>query len=207
MKAIVLLVLLALPACANPVDGDAKNARDEAEPVKRLRLTALESRAKASLEARARTELQTSQLEARAKKAMEAYLFDPFSARFRTLSAGRGGAVCGEYNAKNRLNAYTGFKDFVVSRDGKTIYASQYNDGVDTEMYTSFAEAYLNACATQAEVAEYRLAYAALNPSIEDEEPYVASPTDSARAAFSDAEAGSDIDANMTMDANMVIDE
>ena len=59
--------------------------------------------------------------------------------------------MCGKYNAKNRLGAYTGFRDFVLSRDEKTLFFSERNDGIAVELYGSFAEAYLNVCASAKE--------------------------------------------------------
>ena len=132
---------------------------------------------------------------------MEAYLFDPFTARFRGLRTGRGGALCGEVNAKNRMGAYVGFKDFVIGRDRSTVYLSSYNDGVESQMYGSFAEAYVNACATKAEENAYRLATNYYEPDYGDEgsyspanSSYVPSATDNAAAAFSNAEAGAEPD-------------
>jgi hypothetical protein len=136
-------------------------------------------------------------LTAKVRRAMEHYLFDPFSAQYRTIRSGRGGAVCGEYNAKNRLGAYTGFRDFVLSRDGRTIYASSYNDGVRNERYSSFAEAYINACATAAEASEYRRATGIGNPADlyrldYDGTDEVPDPTEGARRDLENAEQGYD---------------
>jgi hypothetical protein len=44
-------------------------------------------------------------------------LNDPESARFRNSRPGRGGTVCGEYNAKNSMGGYVGFRAFIVFPD------------------------------------------------------------------------------------------
>lgn len=82
---------------------------------------------------------------------MADYLFDPASAQYRNLRAGRQGAVCGRYNAKNRYGAYVGFKDFVLLKDNKTLYASERNDGVEVEVFGAFADAYIRLCADKDE--------------------------------------------------------
>lgn len=135
--------------------GKPAAAAEKAGSIAALSLTALELTAHTSMEKREAENQKIEQLEAKSSKAMEAYLFDPYSVRFRSLRAGRGGAVCGQYNAKNRLGAYVGFRDFVIGKDGKTVYASRNSDGVETELYTSFADAYVNACATEAEANVY----------------------------------------------------
>jgi hypothetical protein len=126
----------------------------------------LERDAKQRLDARADAARKADQMKSAVRKAMASYLFDPGSAQFMSLRAGRKGAVCGKYNAKNRYGAYTGFKDFVLSRDGETIFSSEYNNGVQSALYGSFAEAYLNVCATEKEAQAHSRA---AESSFEDE--------------------------------------
>ncbi len=87
---------------------------------------------------------------------METYLIDPYSAQYRSLRAGRSGSICGQVNGKNRFGAYVGYRDFVVGRDGKTIWMSNYADGVETELYSGFAEAFVNVCASKSQVRRYK---------------------------------------------------
>ena len=91
----------------------------------------------------------------RVKKVMEAYLFDPGTAQYRSLRAGRDGAVCGIFNAKNRYAAYVGFKDFVLTSD-KRVVVSDTSGGIAASSNPSYVEAYLDACGTKAEIASYR---------------------------------------------------
>jgi hypothetical protein len=157
MRWSLVLVAALLTSCGR-AEGDpsARGAPDVKVP-RLLALSKLEGEADTSLQ-KAQQEEQQKALQGRAKTAMEGYLFDPFSAKFRNLRAGRGGALCGEVNAKNRMGAYVGFKDFVVGKDRSTVYMSNYSDGVRSEMNSSFADAYVNVCANDAEVKAYRLA-------------------------------------------------
>lgn len=153
MKSSLWLLPLALAGCnkqSTNEDSSSENSKKVAS-IPKLTLTALELTAHTAMESREAERQKLEQMESRASKAMESYLFDPYSVKFRSLRAGRGGAICGQYNAKNRLGAYVGFRDFVIGKDGKSIYASRNSDGVETELYTSFADAYVNACATKAE--------------------------------------------------------
>jgi hypothetical protein len=157
MRWSLFLVAALLTSCGR-AEGDAsENRAPEAKVPRLLALSKLEGEADSSLQ-KAQQEEQQKALQGRAKSAMEAYLFDPFSARFRNLRTGRGGALCGEVNAKNRMGAYVGFKDFVIGKDRSTVYMSNYSDGVRSEMHSSFADAYVNVCANDAEVKAYRLA-------------------------------------------------
>lgn len=88
------------------------------------------------------------------KKAMETYLFDPGSATYTRMQRGRGGAVCGKYNAKNRYGAYVGYKDFVLTADGE-LFASDANGGIETSSNTDYIEAYLKSCGTAAQKKRY----------------------------------------------------
>lgn len=154
-----------LASCGPAQDASQNNVVARAPPPSApTELTALEIESRQAVDTK-RNERRLREMEARARRALEAELFDPFSARFRNVRAGRNGAICGQYNAKNRLGAYVGFRDFVVGRDGRTIYASQSNNGVRSEFYSSFAEAYLNVCATSAESAQYRRTTGIANPA------------------------------------------
>lgn len=94
------------------------------------------------------------------------------------MRAGRGGTICGKVNAKNRYGAYVGFKDFVVDKDGWP-EISEHNNGVGSELFTSFAAAYLAGCATK----EEQLAFAAATtPSYSSDEGYAPPATDAAEA-------------------------
>lgn len=48
-----------------------------------------------------------------AKKEIESTLIDPSSVQYRNIVAYSEDAVCGEFNAKNRMGGYVGFKPFV----------------------------------------------------------------------------------------------
>lgn len=158
MRRSCLLAIFLVAACGESAVPEAAEEKAAPRPaLQPLALSAFERSAVSTVQ-RARSEQAARDLEAKAKRAMQAYLFDPFSARFRNLRAGGGGAVCGQYNAKNRLGAYVGFRDFVVSRDGRQLWTSSYNDGVRSEMYGGFAEAYVNACASRAEATAHRAA-------------------------------------------------
>lgn len=56
--------------------------------------------------------------EARARAALETVVVDPESLKLREVYAGSEGAVCGEFNARNRMGGYGGFRVFVVTADG-----------------------------------------------------------------------------------------
>lgn len=155
MRWMALSTILIITACRVDASAENESANAVAQPVEPHPLSALE-RSSQSLLRKARSEQQVEGLEARARSAFEDDLFDPFSARFRNLRSGRGGAICGQVNARNRMGAYVGFKAFVVGRDGRTTYTSASSDGIRTEWYSSFADAYLNACANAREAREYR---------------------------------------------------
>lgn len=157
MRCLALSAILVISACRAGALPENESANAVAPPVEPHPLSALERSSQSGLR-KARNEQLAESLEARAKNALEADLFDPFSVQFRNLRAGRRGAICGQYNAKNRMGAYVGFRDFVVGRDGRTVYTSSYNDGIRSEWYSSFADAYLNVCATSAEARQYRAA-------------------------------------------------
>ena len=90
------------------------------------------------------------------KAAMRTSLFDPMTAVYSELRLGRQGAVCGKVNAKNKLGAYIGFKDFVVEKGGQPHFSSN-NDGLGTELYSDFAFSYLALCANKSEADRYKV--------------------------------------------------
>lgn len=137
---------------------DEKLADKPTVPALSLAASPLELEAKAAVEKHARVKLATDALEKKVKGAMEIVLIDPFSAQFRTLRSGRNGAVCGQVNGKNRMGAYVGFRDFVLGKDGKTVWMSQYSDGVESQLYTSFADAFVGACASKVQLARFKAA-------------------------------------------------
>lgn len=60
-----------------------------------------------------------------AKKAIEKMLTDPSSVQYRELKSCREGLISGEYNAKNSMGGYVGFRKFFF--DGETIYDSDFD--------------------------------------------------------------------------------
>jgi hypothetical protein len=154
-----------------------------------LALSPLELTAKSSLDKWSAAKTAIAALENRVKPAMDAYLFDPFSARYRELRVGRGGALCGQVNAKNRMGAYVGFKDFVLDDDGKSLFISRNSNGVATELYTDFAQAWVDACATK----EERQRYAVLTRP--DDDYYYAEDAATAAAAAAATAAAASTDA------------
>lgn len=145
-----IILCFGICACgreAEPAEPPVENRTADVAP----QLSGLEQRAKAEFDKQAAEAEKANRMLATVTKAMETFLFDPGSAQYRQVRAGRGGAICGKYNAKNRLGAYVGFKDFVVSKDKTNVFFSQHNDGVRSELYGSFAEAYLNVCANSEE--------------------------------------------------------
>ena len=126
-------------------------AGNAAEPARVAVITDLEEKAKVLFDRKREESQRAAALATAVSNAMESYLFDPTSAQYKQIRLGRGGATCGKYNAKNRYGAYVGFRDFVLSKDRQTLYFSGHNDGVGSEWYGSFAEAYVNACASEKE--------------------------------------------------------
>lgn len=160
MNRAVFLCFLTFTGCDDGSGLAEKGGRQQnvSKAAAELALTPLELTAKVSLEKRAKDQQTLKALEVRVKKAMEQYLFDPFSAEYRGLRSGRNGAVCGQVNAKNRVGAYVGSKQFVVGKEDSSVYVSKYSDGIESELYGSFAEAYMNVCASKIEANRYRVA-------------------------------------------------
>lgn len=164
-RGVAIVSLLLSAGCQQAPDSTISNNGQQADAsTVPVALSALEVEARRVVATKSSERAQRA-LEGRARTALQGDLFDPFSARFANVRQGRNGAICGQYNARNRYGAYVGFRDFVVGRDRQTIYYSQNSDGVRSELFTSFAEAYLNACATGTEVAQYRRLTGASSPA------------------------------------------
>ena len=127
-------------------------------------------------------------LATRARSAMESTLNDPFSARFRRVSTGRNGALCGQVNAKNRMGAYTGFQTFITFSSSNAVYF-QEQPGDRTDPYSTFGPAWQRGCASAAERRDYAASIADESDGMGDT-PYVETPQDRADAALGRAERG-----------------
>lgn len=57
-----------------------------------------------------------------AKKAVAASLSDPSSVQFQNVTSYSNNVVCGEFNAKNQMGGYVGFKPFVYNWRGLVSY-------------------------------------------------------------------------------------
>jgi hypothetical protein len=149
MRIILASSLLLLAACGARGDSvDEKHAAAlPAAPVKPAPLSDMERGAKSTLD-KAKSAAGQEALIGKVKKALN--LYDPFSAKFQRVRSGKQGAICGQYNAKNLNGAYVGFKDFVVFKDGGAV-TSLYNNGVRSDVSSSFAYAYVDHCASTAE--------------------------------------------------------
>ncbi len=55
-----------------------------------------------------------------AKDAVRRTLRDPISAQFQGVRQYKDGTVCGQFNGKNGFGGYAGFRNFVVTRNGKS---------------------------------------------------------------------------------------
>ena len=65
-----------------------------------------------------------------AKKKIEGQLIDPSSVQYRNIIVKNGPSsviVCGEFNAKNRMGGYTGFKPFVYNIAGSGDIDTDYS--------------------------------------------------------------------------------
>ena len=133
-----------------------------------LFLTPMESQGLQYMTSYAKDVASSADLLARVKKVMESYLFDPTSAQFRNVKAGRDGSACGSYNAKNRYGAYVGFKDFVLTSDNR-IVASDTNGGIAASSNAEFIDAYLDACGTKAQIAAFRSLPETPTPTVSSE--------------------------------------
>jgi hypothetical protein len=157
-------------ACSKPQSADS-NASATLAVSQPGPVSIMESKAKALFDTRQKSAQESQRLLASAKKVLASYLFDPFSAQYRRVRSGRGGAVCGQYNAKNRMGAYTGFKDFVIPRGESLAYLSSAEGGFLAEPYSDFTRAYVASCATSDEVKLYKFATTPIpQPSDEPDE-------------------------------------
>lgn len=152
------LVLAFLAGCAaaeDPTDNSGMNA-EAAAPEPPAPLSTLELAAKGAFDSSAQAQARSAKILADTKKVMGQFLFDPFSAHYQRLRYGANGGICGAYNAKNRLGAYTGFKDFVIPADRSAVYTStsEYDPWIDVT--STYASAYFAYCATKAELQRYR---------------------------------------------------
>jgi hypothetical protein len=142
-------------ACSRDAAADGNRAaRAERAPDD---LTALELKARELYDAASRRDAQAKKLGALVAKAMATALPDPFSIHYAKLRFGRGGAVCGLFNARDQSGGYAGFKDFVLLPDHRTIVASTFANGISVDMFSAFAKAYAEHCATPKEARLYNL--------------------------------------------------
>lgn len=80
--------------------------------------SAEEIRLKAAKEAK---DKEAAQIE-KFKETVSDQFSDPSATQFRKLTLIKGGkALCGEYNTKNRMGGYVGFRAFGVDTDGNTV--------------------------------------------------------------------------------------
>lgn len=124
-------------------------------------------------------------LDTRAKAALEGVLNDPFSARYRRVSTGRDGSLCGQVNAKNRMGAYTGFQTFITFSSGNAVHF-QTGAGDRTDPASDFGPQWQRGCASARE----RRDYAVNQATFEDDYEEVETPQDRASAALGRAERG-----------------
>lgn len=142
-------------SCSNPDRIDDNVTDVEVSDVSPLALSRLQLEAQQATQQGAAAQAAQKNAEHLVRSALKIALFDPESARLAEVRIGRAGTVCGKVNAKNRYGAYVGYKDFVLSRDHETVYISVSNDGLQSTLYGSFAEAYLTACASKVEAAKH----------------------------------------------------
>lgn len=145
-----------LAACGNDDQLSNKIATPVASsPLKELFLTPMQSEGIQYIASYDTAKKDSDKALALVKTAMESYLFDPVTAQYSYVKRGRGGAVCGRFNAKNRYGAYIGFRDFVLTSDGR-IVSSNTVGGISASSDSSYIQAYLDACATKTEIAAFR---------------------------------------------------
>ena len=146
-------VLVLTAACTNEdaLASENTSSSQDAVAAPPMRLSALENEGRRILVKEYDEQRSTLEMKKAADAILADYLYDPSSAQFRSLQRGKGGAICGKVNAKNRMGAYVGFKDFVVSADQKTVHVSTSNNRLSSLPTDDFADAFLEACATKAE--------------------------------------------------------
>lgn len=157
MRRILVVCMLLGAGCSTETEKGRRATNREATQVEQLSLTPMQLEGRLALEKRGKDRAALAALESRVSKAMEKFLIDPFSAKYASLRKGRNGAICGEVNAKNRMGAYVGSRPFVLSGDGSSIHVSAYSDGVVSEWYSLFSEAYIAACATADEKTQFEV--------------------------------------------------
>lgn len=173
VRATLLLLLLTAVGCRR-ADQEANAAAPQRPAAPPADLSTLEIKSLAIYDGQRKATQEQEQLLGATKKAMASSLFDPFSAHYQKVRAGRNGAICGEVNGKNRMGAYIGFKDFVIPRDRSTVYINEAAGGFTSELYSAFTTAYVASCANQQEVRLYNILTAptpTVSPPASDDAP------------------------------------
>lgn len=156
--AVLAVAAMALQACDNPdaleANAVASVTNSGSSTLPALTLSAGEAAAIDAIQNASVKQKELASVTKLARAGLEKVLFDPGSAQFTELRAGRNGSACGKYNAKNRYGAYVGFKDFIVTKDREVI-TSDSNDGLEGLPGFYFASQYLAYCATQEERTAY----------------------------------------------------
>lgn len=163
-----MLGALITAACGNP-DAVQNTSPEPSTEVANLELTPTQHAGLKYIKNLERDREAMATALSRVKEVMEQYLFDPSSATYKGIKLGKGSSICGQYNAKNRYGAYVGYKDFVVTGD-KTLVASDTNGGIESSSNPEYVQAYLDSCATKAQIAAYGASSAA--PSADAEYNY-----------------------------------
>ena len=168
------LVVAAAGGCSNPDALTSEGTENEqVSDDLRVGLTMLEVTGQKLLQAETKKLQDSSSTSETVKAAMRGVLFDPRSAEYENVRRGREGSICGKINGKNRMGAYIGYKDFVVTST-KEVLISTTNDGIAFSGSTPFAVAYAKACASTAEAKSF---YASNAPE-EESEPSAPSLTE-----------------------------
>jgi hypothetical protein len=174
---IFTIACLALPGCGPKDTLRNEETADQTTPKPELALTPAQTEMEKLLQKRETDRKAAETATQIAKKAMARVLFDPVSVIYLDLRPGKNGSACGKVNAKNRMGAYVGYKDFVVDKDGN-VEMSSYNDGIGSETYTTFAQAYLALCASAEERQAYEARTTVRSTTPEYDEPSYQTPDD-----------------------------
>jgi hypothetical protein len=151
----VLMVVMIASACSRDSASDGNQmARTALVPDD---LSGLELKARDLYDATSRRDAQARKLRALVGKAMATAQPDSFSTHYAKLRFGRGGAVCGQFNARDQVGGYAGFKDFVLLPNHATVVESTFGNGISVDMFSPFAKAYAEHCATAKEARMYNL--------------------------------------------------
>jgi hypothetical protein len=156
VRSIFIASVLLVAACSR-ADEQANTAEAVHAPKPPADLSLLEVRAVEIFDAQKKEVHEQERLLNATKKTMASTLFDPFSAHYQKIRAGRNGAICGQVNGKNRMGAYIGFKDFVIPRDRSDVFINEAAGGFTGELYSAFTSAYIASCANQQEVRLYNI--------------------------------------------------